>query len=797
MFANYFAAAFRNLMRNKLYSVGGIFGLAIGLCAALMAVVVLRNQITYEHFIPGYERVYLVVTERMPEGRAPDYAPAAHSSVASMLRQQFPEVTAATRLAEATIRVRRDQTRAEETVYWADTNFFEVMPLSVLAGDLQSALRQPESVVLTRTLARKYFGQDTPLGQTIEFDGEHVMTVTAVLEDPPPGTQLKSGIYASGAAAFSELTKADNDPANAPDSPAFKLSARTYVQLSAGAGPERLQAQMHDLMNKIWSRRPPGIDASMRLVRIDEVNLFEGLNPGIGGRLTATALIGALILLLASINFVNLSTVRSMRRAAEVSIRKVSGADRSAIVVQFLGESLLHVALAMCVAVALTEWLLPYANVYLNIEATFEYWRDPVMVACIVGGAVVLAILAGLYPAFVVSSLRPAQVLRGELTTSPGAGLAWQSLVVLQFAILIGLTIAAAVVYKQQVYATTNSLRVDTDQILHVESPCKGAFKSELQRLPGVRGVACSGQSILYAGRVFDNVRLKDGGALAINLVPTEAQLLELYGLQPVAGRFLRSGASGESAGASVDATDTARFVINETAVKGLGFASAAAAIGQPLTLSESSGEIVGVVPDFSLESVKQKINPSLYFMQPQRFSLVTVKLSGQDIPETLAAIDRLWTQVGNDQPIKRYFLNEYIQNLYIAVLREAQVFAIFAVLAVLLAGLGLFSLTAAITDRRTKEIGTRKAMGAGTSDIMRLLLWQFTQPVLWANLVAWPAAAYLMSRWLQGFAYHIELSPWLFVMAALIAVLVAQLTVASHCYMAARRNPVYALRHV
>jgi putative ABC transport system permease protein len=793
MLSNFLATAVRNLARNRAYSIVGIFGLALGLCAALCAALVLRDQLSYDRFIDGYERTYMALSVLMPQGRAPLYDAATHNSVAALLKVRFPEISSVARLADQTVILRHDQVESKETLYWADATLFSTLPLPAYAGDLQNALRAPNSVVLTRSAARKYFGRDAPLGDTLELD-HNPMRVTAIIEDlPAHGTQLKYGIFASGVASFSLLRKLDDDPANRPTSTAFGINVNTFLRLGPGAGPERIQGQMTDLMNAIWPRRPPGLGASIELVRIDRVHLFQGLNPDVGGRLAGTSLIGALILLLACINFVNLATARSARRALEVSIRKACGAGRPTVMVQFLAESLLHVAIACGLAIVMAEWCLPYINSFLDTNVATDYWRNPVVVTWIVLGAAILGILAGLYPAFIVSAFRPAAVLRGALTHSKGASRVWQSLVVLQFAALIGLMIAAGVIYRQKMFATRNLLRVPTDQVLLIQSPCNAAFNNELRRLTGVRGAGCSSDTILN-GRAFDNVPLKGGGALAISQVGIDAGVLELYGLEPVAGRFFRDGAGGTSSDAAPPGT-TARLVINQTAVRGLGFASAVAAIGQSIQLSGNSGEIIGVVPDFSLESVKQRINPTFYVVYPQSFNLIAVNLTGRDIPETLEQIDRLWARTGGAQPIKRYFLSDYIQGLYVAVMCEAEMFGIFAVIAILLASLGLFALTASITQRRTKEIGIRKAMGAGTSDIVRLLVWQFTKPVLWANVIAWPLGAYFMGRWLLGFAYHTDLSPWLFAGSTLIAIAVAQLTVATHCYLVARSNPVAALR--
>jgi len=351
------------------------------------------------------------------------------------------------------------------------------------------------------------------------------------------------------------------------------------------------------------------------------------------------------------------------------------------------------VGLAAGVALVITEWTLPYINAFLDTNIVTDYWRSPFVITWVVLGTLFLAVLAGLYPAFVVAAFRPATVFRGALTNSRSASRVWQSLVVLQFAILIGLIIATGVVYRQKIFATRNSLRVPTDQILLIDSPCNSAFRNELQRLPGVLDVGCSSESIL-TGDSFDNIRLRNGGAQAINVVGVDAGVLGLYGLQPLAGRFFPTGAAAAATDRSEQST-VRPIIINATAVKALGLGSPATAIGQTLQFSDDIREVIGVVPDFSLGSVRQKLNPTLYEVEPKSFQRINLRLAGRDIPETLEQIDRLWTRTGADHPITRYFLSDYTQSLYVTVLREAEMFGVFACIAVLLASLGLFALTA------------------------------------------------------------------------------------------------------
>jgi putative ABC transport system permease protein len=786
---NYLAAAFRNLARGKLYASISIFGLALGLCATLLVALILRNQYGYEHFVAGYDRVYLVVSTLIPQQREPDYNEASFSEIAALLKLRFPEIESAARLAARDVVLRHGNVSAKEIVYWADPDVFAVMPMPVVAGDLRAALRRPDGIVLPRSIARKYFGRDTPIGEALQVADGNVMTVTAVIEDlPDHGTRLRSGIFASGLASWSALTQLDSDPANRLSNPGgMSVTVMTYLRLAPGGSIERLQAAMPAFLDGVLAFRVPGLRVTLTLVRLDEAHLFHGFNPGAHGRLAMSIAVGLVILLIACINFVNLTTARASRRAREVMVRKVAGASRGTLVAQFLGETFIYVALAMCMALALTELLLPHVNAFVNGGAKLDYAEHPLLIGWIALGALLLSAIGGFYPALVLSSFQPARVLKGQLAHSHGANRARQVLVSLQFALLIALIFSAIVVYQQRNFATREALRVATDQHLVLRTPCREALKTSLRNLPGVRDAACVSNGFLN-GAEFSNVRLVNGVETALGGAGVEPGTLEQFDLVPLAGRFFTTA----------DAVSRTHVVINESAVRRLGFDSPAAAIGKALPIENPDAgptEIIGVVRDFALYSVEREIAPTVYTRR-DRYELMDVKLTGQKIPETLAALERLWKATGAADPPVYFFLSDYVQALYVSVLRFAQAFGIFSAIAVMLACLGLIGLSASITDRRRKEIGVRKAMGAGTASILRLLLWQFTKPVLWAALIAWPLSAWLMSRWLDGFAYHVDLSPLPFFASAVLTLCVALLTVSAHSYSVARSQPVQALRH-
>ena len=550
------------------------------------------------------------------------------------------------------------------------------------------------------------------------------------------------------------------------------------------------------------------------------------LHPANRERLTIFTAMAALVLLLACLNFISLSLARSTRRAAEVGIRKVAGAGRGALVAQFLGEAVLQALVALCAAMALVEWTLPLANGFLQSGATFPWWRDPVLLAAMLGGAALVGAVAGLYPALVLSAFRPAAVLKGLMLR----GSAWgarlrQGLVTLQFAIPLMLLIATAIVFQQNRFTATTALRLDTGGMLMVNLPaCGTSFEAEVAALPGVTAAACSGPSLLPNTMFFGDAKARNGQSVGLMLGEVGFGFFQLYHLPALAGRLPDLGHPGDAIPMRQPAVvfsgpqpaqrsgprpprPPVRYVINEAAVTALGFASAKDAIGKRLALNggNSGDTIIGVVRDFSLYPPLQTISPTAYETAADTGggsrnpgfdnAALHVRLKGSGIPDTVAAIDAIWKRHSPD-PIDRIFLNDYVQQAQIDVLRQGEAFALFAGVAVLLACLGLFGLSLSAVARRTKEVGVRKAMGADSRQIVALLLWQFSQPVLLANLIAWPAAWWLMRRWLAEFPYHIDLQWWLFAAASGLTLLIALATVTGHALAAARQKPVLALRY-
>lgn len=801
MFRNYLTAALRNLAHNRLYAAINLLGLVIGFVAVILVGLFVSDEFSYENFIPNYKRTYLITERLSTAGAKPLVIANSPAELAGWMKQDFPSLEAVTRLELERTSLRYRDIEDNEQVYWADPNFFDVIALPAIAGDPKTSLQRPDSVVLTKTIALKYFGRDDVVGETLEIGRKHAMRITAVLRDLPSNTHLDTQIFASGIAAFSPLTEADAKPA--PLSRGYNTAkSKTYARLRADASVVDLQ---NALKNIIATRVRANIfNVDFPVYPIAEIHLHSEASmdqtrpSGSLSTIYAVSAIGVLTLFLAGVNFVNLMTARAARRAMEVGIRRSLGATRRHLALQFVGEAAVYAALAMLLSLALVELLLPAFNAFLDRTIFFNYWREPAIAAVLLALTLTTGGLAGIYPAFILSAFAPKNVFSKSGHAS-GSGRVRQLLVSCQFAILIALMLAAGVIYKQMLYATKQGLRLQTDQVLGVETDCRKALKEAVSALPGVSHAACSFSAPTVPSYIQGDATFSNGHRITFAVVTfVDADFFALFDIKPLAGRIL-----SETYSVGVSKTDssagTIPVVVNKTFVEKLGATSAETAIGQVFSypqLGPAPRMIAGVIPDYPEDTVRETIRPTLYSFDSTRFRLLAVKLRGRDIPETLQAIDKLWSQLGDPRPINRVFLNERTQQLYLDITRQTQLITAFAAVAACIACLGLFGLSAFMAERRTKEIGIRKAMGATTGELMHQLLWQFTRPVLWASLIAWPLAGYFMSSWLAGFAYHIDLEPWLFLAATAAALLVALLTVSTHCYLVARAKPVHALRY-
>ncbi|MEJ0098216.1 MAG: ABC transporter permease [Pseudomonadota bacterium] len=809
MLRNYLVAALRRLVRDRLYSAVNIFGLAAAFAAVLVMALFIHEELTYDRFVPDYQRIYRMSAVSTPLEGAPMRLDIGNASLAAMLKEQLPEVEMVARLKSIQLGVTQGDVEHMEELYWTDPGFFTLMQLPAFAGNPQTALSRPDGVVITRRIARKYFGRDDVVGQTLTIRRRQTLTVTAVLEDLPVNTHLLGEIFASGLASFSALSIFDAQP---PDPSQYMAQVFTYLRVKPGVSAEALDAAVQRFTA---SRSPDAIRGrfAMHAVPLQGIHLqpagLGAMKPsGSPQTLRALCIIGALVLAMAAINFVNLMTARGARRTVEVGVRKAAGGSRVQLAVQFIGEALLYVSVALLLGIALAELSLPRLNLLLDWDVHFQYAQHGSLVLALLLVAMLMGVLAATYPAWILSSVRPRTALYGAAQPA-GFGLVRRALVAAQFAILIGLIVATFVIQRQTAFALHARLRVPGDQLVMIRTSCSDAFRDGVLRLPGVQSAACSALSLQNISVSMATFLKPEGGSLSLRMTAIDQGLFEIFGLKAIAGRFLsrerladrlpddyEKSASFELR--SVQPQPVAA-VINEAAARRLA-STPAAALGKVLRMDGNGGnavfEVIGVAPDLPVDSIRESVQPTIYYLAPRQYGLLTVRFSGSDLPATLVAIGEVWKRVGDPRPMDLVFVNRYVALLHRDIQRQAAAIGCFSLVALAIACLGLVGLSVSWSERRTREIGIRKAMGATTANVLRVLLWQFSTPVLWANLLAWPVAGLAMHRWLRGFAYHIDLPLWIFPLAGLAAWIIALAAVLGQAVRVARARPAMALRH-
>jgi putative ABC transport system permease protein len=836
MLRNYLITALRNLERNRLYAAITIFGLAAAFAVAILIGQFVRNELTYDHWIPGYQRIYKITNTLAPlmPGAHPLNSAANPSALAAELRSDLSGAADVARLMGTSPPLRRsaaEPARDEKTIAWADPNIFKVLPLPALAGNLDTALQQPDTAVITRAMARKYFGKDLPIGETLQVQASasgpqfpgfgppvapgsvpwHELRITAVLKDLPSNTNLNTQIFLSGRSAYSNMASQDAGPPNWG-----QITVSTYVRLAPSASAANLQRALEAAARR--ANAAPGLRLTFHAVPLGDAHLtpLDSALPGsTGSRSVAYSLagVGALIVLVAAINFVTLLTARAARRGVEVGVRKAVGAARNDLMVQFIGETLIQVAFATVIGGALADALFKPVGAVIQRDLALDFVHDPVLLASVLGAALVIGFLASIYPALVLSSFRPAAVLKGEVQAS-GSPLARSAMVVVQFAILVGLIVTTTTLYRQTHYALSRGFgSIDSKLMLGVFTSCDNAFAEEVRKVPGVSGAACSSRMALETGgAVFKGPIAAGGGRMVeFNMEPVGFGYFELYGVKPLAGRLFERSYGRDNALADPNGTVPPNVIINETAARALGYSDPKKAVGKSMNSSISSfrsrsplgappsgvapSEIIAVVPD-APRSVHAAAEPIVYFMWAAPLDAVSIRMTGQDIPGAVNGIEATWRRVMGSQRLQEQSLSQYRQTLYLDLIIQGLAVGICAALAVLIACLGLFALSAYTTELRTKEIGVRKVMGADTKDVVLLLLWQFTIPVLVATAIAVPIGFLAMNWWLRGFVYHVPLTAWTFVLAAVAAVVIAWLTVSWQSFAVARAKPAGALRY-
>ena len=825
MFRNYFTVAIRNLVNNKLYSAINIGGLAVGLAACLLILLFVRDETSYDRWLPDADRIAVVESTFFIPGREKLAFAGAPGPIKKPLEEDFSsDVERAVRVYQDELPVRAGDRQLLGEINFADPGFFEVFDLPMVAGQREQALANNASIILSETTAKKFFGDQPAIGKTITVSDKMVFTVVGVFADFP-----KNSTIAFESIALLDLERYKDKPWVAERWTSINTSV--YVLFRSAESMEKVEADMPAFVDRHVKLEIPGFTEKLstlmkfEFMPLVDVHLHANKpgypNPGSMTAVLAFSGIAALILIIACINFVNLATARAMKRAREVAMRKVVGATRGQLIRQHLGEAIFTALVALVVAIALVEVSLPAFNSFLHKDLSLDFIADPMLLVMVLGLIAVVGVVGGLYPAFYLSRFRPAEVLKANQSSVGGTSLLRSGLVVFQFAISIALIVCTATIYSQTVYARTFDLgyRRDNKLVLNAlgDMPSKEAaatLKREVAKLPGVRGAALSSDAPPLQSNnntMLTPTSVPGTEKYVVESLQVDVDFFELYGVKPLAGRLFSPEHSTDytpNDGTKRDHPTQQSIVINQALAAKLGAKRPEDVIGKVMYDVAPEGEIptrttiVGVVPDLYLRSVRIAVTPLLYYVgRPEGgFNRLSISVQPGRMKETLRAVQGVWSRLAPAVPIRTGFVDENLAALYDADEQRGQIFAGFAVFAVLIACLGLFGLASFSAERRTKEIGMRKVLGASVLDIVRLLVWQFSRPVIIANLIAWPVSFYIMSKWLAGFRYAIDLTDPRFLLgifggAALLALAIAWLTIAGHAYKVARANPGRALR--
>lgn len=831
MWRNYLTVGLRSLAKNRLYSFINILGLAIGLAACLMILLFVRYELSYDRWLPDNDRIYQLQSwYRSSETGEEDKLQMTPYIAGKRVAKDFPQVESEVFVMGGQPVFLKDGEALETEDYlYADANFLRLAALPMLKGSA-AGLDQVGTVVLSESEAMRRFGSTDVVGKTISIIAKGItwdFRVVGVMRDIPKNSSLKANA----------ILRIDINSWMARESESLECwgcqFGYSYVKLKPGADVSAMAAAM-----PAWEKRniPDEDFGGTRFNQGDDQNwVFENIRdvhtgPAQSGALTpgndrktivTFSAVALLILGMAVVNFTNLSTSRASQRAREVALRKVLGANRRQLIMQFLGESLLVTAIAMVLALALVELLMPPFAAFLDADLKVSYLGEDGIAPAILLLVPVAALLGGIYPAFFLSRFQPATVLKANKSAAetPGSGRLRSALVIAQFAVSIGLIICTAIIYLQTVYARSVDPGYQRGNILQVEQLSRYQLISKgrliadtMRRIEGVEAVGRTGIGVATTNN--SNTGFLVPGReepVTVGNYNVDAGFKDAMGLKLVAGRWFVEGRTMDDSTLPFPNDDAAEralaargtnVVINELAARRLGFRNPGDVIGKTFRagyVSTQNGTVpatvVGVVADTRFRSVRTPMQPMSFLMTDSGHTYMIIRYKG-DPTAVRGRVEQAWKSITRDVPFDAEFSEDIIQELYRAEDARAKTFAAFAILSVIVGCLGLFGLAAFTAERRTKEIGIRKVLGASTRDIVQLLIWQFSQPVVIANIIAWPVAWWLMRDWLNSFDARIDLGFGPFLVAGFAALAIAAVTVAGHALRVARANPIHALRY-
>jgi putative ABC transport system permease protein len=801
MLKNYLTSVLRYVSRNKAFSTINVLGLAIGMMACMLIMQFVLHEFSYDNFHTKKERIVRLQLDRYNKGEISTRWASGALGIGPDLKANFPEIETIVRMRSSnSVFSAGDSYFKEEGVYYASEAFFKVFSVKLIEGIDSVVLKEPFKVVLSRSMAKKYFGDADPIGKTIRNNGRVDYEVTGVFEDLPANTHMKVNALLS----FESFVSLVNNPQQMTswqwDGFLTYLLLRENVDIREFESkiPAYVQKREGELLKRVNG------DMIFNLQRITDIHLdsdFIGEFKSNGDRKAAyfLSIVAVLILVIAWINYINLSTAKSIERAREVGVRKVMGSFRTQLVQQFLFESLLLNTIAVLIAIGLVIVLTPSFSELTGRELGYLLFRETTfwvwMAGLIIGGA----LLSGLYPAFVLSSYKPVEVLKGRFKNSGQGVIFRKGMVITQFVASITLIIGTFTVYRQISYMQNQELGVNLEQTLVLNSPNVvdstyeqkfAVFKEQIKQYAEVINVTASsavpGRQPGWNAGGIRRLSQREDEANQYRVIMMDHDFIPLYGLKVLAGR----GFSGETA------NEQSRVLINEAAAKRLGFTKIEDAINDQIYFWDDTFAIAGVLKNYHQESLKKEHEPLIFRYATAPGGFYSIKFKTTDVKESMARFEDRWRELFPGNPFMSFFLDDHYNQQYQADQQFGKVFGIFSALAIFIACLGLFGLSSLTALQRTKEIGVRKVLGASVPSILRLVTKDYFILLLLSIVMSVPLAWWIMSGWLNDFANRINLSWWIFALPSFIVVFIALVTVSIHTLKAARTNPTRSLRY-
>ena len=798
MIKNYLKVAIRNLLRHKGYAFINILGLAVGIAASVLIFLYITNEMSYDKFHEEADRTYRLKADWSNQGDSRIHQLGTPFILAQTIREKYPQVEFITQLSGplGDVIIRYKDTAFKETdVFCAEPSFFDVFSFPLLKGNPETSLKDPHMIVMTQSLAKKYFGDEDPVGKTIEMmaTGEkEFFKVTGVMEDIPLNSHFGFDALISMKTVYPE-----------PNLDWTWNNYVTYVTLQKGVTQGLMEEKLVEIDKIHCEGGREHIPWIWTLDPITQIHLHSDLVTGNqpNGSIAYIRLftvVAILILLIAGINFVNLATARSARRAKEVGLRKVVGSQRKQLIQQFLGESVLMSLIALVFAIIFIQVALPFYRNLTGKTLSLSYFGNPFVIPGLLGLALGVGILAGLYPSFFLSSFKLTHVLKGSPLSGRGRGALFlrNGLVVFQFSMSVLLIIGSLVIFRQLEYIKNQRLGFDKEHVvvIHNADTLGGQLEPYMERLKqqsdvlGVTAVrSIPGWGTPNWGIGVEGIERER--PLNMNFMTCDQDFADVLSIQMLEGRFMSRDFP----------TDVDAVVINKKASEYFGIENP---IGKKLRIwwTEKDLTIIGIIDNFHFESLHRNVR-SMGYLLPEaidstRKPFLLVKISSQVTSGVLSELQKTWQSMSGGLPFEFTFLDEKVNNLYQNDNRAGRIVTLFSCLAIFVSCLGLFGLAAFVAEQRTKEIGVRKVLGAPLSNIMWLLTGQFVKWVIVANLIAWPVGYFIMNRWLEGFAFRTSLSIWIFVISGLAALGIAALTVSSQVIRAALTNPADSLKY-